>query len=278
MSQNPAIKAGNTAVITGGASGIGLASAKRLAGLGLNVVLADLPGETLDAAQAAVGGTTLAVGTDVSKFENLEALREAALAAFGPPHVLMNNAGMGRNPGGVAKDLAGWRRLIDVNFWGVVNGVQAFLPGMTEAGGARLVINTGSKQGITTPPGNAAYNVSKAALKVYTEALAQELRNTPGAEGITAHLLIPGSTFTGMTARAGGEKPPGAWGADQVAGFMLESLERGDFYVLCPDNDVPRATDEKRMVWAIGDIIENRPALSRWHPDYAAAFAEWMKT
>ena len=63
----------------------------------------------------------------------------------------------------------------------------------------------------------------------------------------------------------------------QVVDFMLESLTRGDFYILCPDNDVPRPLDERRMQWAIGDIVENRPALSRWHPDYAQAFAKFVK-
>ena len=57
---------------------------------------------------------------------------------------------------------------------------------------------------------------------------------------------------------------------------MLERMARGDFYILCPDNDVDRATDEKRMTWAMGDIVENRPALSRWHPDYKDAFARFM--
>jgi hypothetical protein len=58
---------------------------------------------------------------------------------------------------------------------------------------------------------------------------------------------------------------------------MLESLDRGDFYILCPDNETERRTDERRMAWAIGDIIENRPALSRWHPDHAGAFADFLK-
>jgi hypothetical protein len=141
--------------------------------------------------------------------------------------------------------------------------------------GPGLVINTGSKQGITLPPGNSAYNVSKAGLKAYTELLAHELRGA-AAGRITAHLLIPGSTWTGMTRRSG-EKPPGAWTAEQVADFMIDGIERGDFYLLCPDNDVQRALDEKRVAWMAGDIIENRPALSRWHPDYAERFAAFIK-
>ena len=98
---------------------------------------------------------------------------------------------------------------------------------------------------------------------------------------VSAHLLIPGFTFTGMTAHPSGkngdEKPPAAWTADEVVDFMLASLAARDFYILCPDNDVDRATDEKRMAWAMGDLIENRPALSRWHPDYKDAFDAFMK-
>jgi short-subunit dehydrogenase len=145
---------------------------------------------------------------------------------------------------------------------------------MLEAGKPAFVINTGSKQGITTPPGNPPYNVSKAALKAYAEALQHELRNTPGAH-ISAHLLIPGFTFTGINA-ALGSKPPAAWTPEQVVDFMLASLARGDFYILCPDNDVTRDMDERRMQWAVDDIIKNRPALSRWHPDYKAEFEAFM--
>ena len=104
-------------------------------------------------------------------------------------------------------------------------------------------------------------------------ATAYELRQAPNS-AVTAHLLIPGFTYTGLTDAS--EKPAAAWTAEQVVDFMLSALASGDFYILCPDNDVDRATDEKRMAWAIGDIIENRPALSRWHPDFKEAFARHM--
>jgi NAD(P)-dependent dehydrogenase (short-subunit alcohol dehydrogenase family) len=156
----------------------------------------------------------------------------------------------------------------------VIHGTRAFAPLALAGGGPAVIVNTGSKQGITTPPGNPAYNVSKAAVKAFTEALAHDLRNRAGCL-VTAHLLIPGWVHSGMTAAAGAPKPAGAWTPQQTVVFMFESLARGDFYILCPDNDTPRQLDERRIAWAAGDIIENRPALSRWHPDWAEAFRDW---
>jgi len=276
----PALADGRVAVVTGAASGIGRAAAERYAKLGLKVVMVDLAGPALEKAAQAVSavarhrpGDVRAVAADVGRPEDVDRLFRLTYEAFDEVSILMNNAGIGANPGGTFHNLDGWRELLQVNLWGVIHGVQRFLPAMLAQQRPGLVINTGSKQGITTPPGNPAYNVSKAGVKAFTEALAHELRNTPGC-AISAHLLIPGFTFTGITGRA--EKPAGAWTPDQVIDFMLASLARGDFYILCPDNDVTRQMDERRMQWAIDDVIRNRPALSRWHPDYAEAFARFM--
>ena len=277
---HPALQPNNTAVITGAASGIGLAASRRTARLGMNVVLADLPSAALDRAReevaelAADGAQILAVGTDVSQAAQLVALRETVFERFGAVSLLMNNAAVGYNPGKPWENPDSWRSLMEINLWGVINGVQAFTAAMLASGLPGLIVNTGSKQGITLPPGNSAYNVSKAGVKAFTELLAHELRET--GRSVSAHLLIPGFTYTGMTGAA--KKPDAAWTADQVVGFMLDSIERGDFYILCPDNAVPRATDERRMRWSVGDIVENRPALSRWHPDHKDAFDAFMKS
>ncbi len=279
-----ALVPGAVAVITGGAGGIGLAAAVKFAGLGLKVVIADLGEEKLAKAAETVAAASpegkdavLAQSTDVSSVDDLLRLQLAVRQRFGGTDVLMNNAGI--QPGSRMfddKDDESWERILSVNLKGVIQGSQIFAPGMIARGRPGLIINTGSKQGITTPPGDPAYNVSKAAVKAFTEALQHELRNTPGC-GISAHLLIPGFVFTGLTAHGRTEKPAAAWTPEQTVDFMLTSLERGDFYILCPDNDVPRALDERRIAWAAGDIIENRPALSRWHPDYGQAFSDYLK-
>jgi NAD(P)-dependent dehydrogenase (short-subunit alcohol dehydrogenase family) len=273
-------KKANVAVITGGASGIGLAAAKYFASLGMSVAIADLGGDRLAEARAeleAIAGKDqiMAVETDVAHKEQLEALERAVLQRFGRVHVLMNNAGIGPETS-IFSAQAGWDNILGVNLLGVINGTRVFGPRMLAHGKPGLIINTGSKQGITTPPGNPAYNVSKAGVKVFTEALQHELRNTEGAR-ISAHLLIPGFVFTGLTKGERKEKPAGAWTPEQTVDFMVKSIERGDFYILCPDNDVARPTDERRMLWAIGDIVENRPPLSRWHADYADQFRAFLE-
>jgi NAD(P)-dependent dehydrogenase (short-subunit alcohol dehydrogenase family) len=268
----PAFDPGGVAVVTGGAGGIGLAIAARLAERGLKVVITDLPGEKLDAAaqKLAASGDVVAIPADVAVAADVARLRDRVVSEHGTVAVLVNNAAIGGNPGQPWENPEGWEQLLRINLMGVLNVAQAFVPAMLAGGKPGAVINTGSKQGITSPPGNPAYNLSKAGVRNYTESLAHALREEAG-ERISAHLLIPGFTQSGMTGEA-----EGAWTADQVALFMLESIARGDFYILCPDNDVDRATDEKRMRWAMDDIIENRPALSRWHPDYKDAFARYM--
>ena len=274
MATHEAFKTGNVAVITGAADGIGLAAATRLATMGMRVCIADIDGDKLAIAAKDLGDV-LAVTTDVSKIEDLQRLKDKVSNSYGRVDVLMNNAGTGQGTGSWS-NYAGWQTTLNVNLWGIINGIHVFVPDMIESGRPGLVINTGSKQGITSPPGDPAYNVSKAGVKAATEALAHELRNTEGCS-IQAHLLVPGFTYTGMMKRFLPEKPESAWTPQQVVDFMLTSIDNGDFYILCPDNDVDRETDNKRMQWAMGDLIDNRPALSRWHPDYEEAFAQFMK-
>lgn len=275
---HPAIEAGRVAVITGGASGIGLAVARRLGEAGMRLVIVDRDDEARERARDALapsGAELLLSACDVSDYAAVEALRDEVLERFDDVAVLMNNAGVGGG-GGPFERLDGWRRVLGVNLWGVVHGMQAFVPAMLERGRSGAVVNTGSKQGITNPPGDAAYNASKAAVKSMTESLAHALRQQDGC-AVTAHLLVPGFTYTGMIARFVPEQPPAAWTPDQVAELLLARMAAGDFYVICPDNDVDFATDVRRMQWNLDDIVYGRPALSRWHPAFTETFEAFMR-
>jgi NAD(P)-dependent dehydrogenase (short-subunit alcohol dehydrogenase family) len=279
---HPVLSANHVAVITGGASGIGLAAAMRFAKLGMKVCVADIGTDRLEAAATVLSSTApggaadiMTAVVDVSRSEEVTSLERAVRERFGGTDLLMNNAGI--QPGSAMFGPAdNWQRILGVNLWGVIHGSQIFAPSMIARGRPGLIINTGSTQGITTPPGDPAYNVSKAGVKAFTEALQHELRKTAGCQ-IRAHLFIPGFVFTPLTAHGRTEKPQGAWTPEQTVDFMIARVEAGDFYILCPDNDVPRSLDERRILWAAGDIVENRPPLSRWHPDYADAFAAFAK-
>jgi NAD(P)-dependent dehydrogenase (short-subunit alcohol dehydrogenase family) len=282
MPNHPAIAEGRAAVITGAASGIGLAAARRFASLGMKVVMADLESVKLEDAAGEVvalakGGASdvCVVPVDVGRLEDVKRLKAEAFEAFGEVGVLLNNAGIGGGLGKPWETYDRWRRILEVNLWGVVNGVHAFTPALIAQAAPSAIINTGSKQGITNPPGSTAYNVSKSGVKTLTEHLAYELASE--APQVSVHLLVPGFTFTGIGgARTPAEKPPGAWTADQVVDFMLESLGRGDFYILCPDNAVTRQMDERRVQWSADDLIRNRPALSRWRPEFKDEFDAFM--
>src|SRR3954454_3204960 len=201
-----AMSPNNVAVITGGASGIGLAAATRFAGFGMKVCIADLGADRLAGAAAklasvAPGGAAdiMTEIVDVSRFDEVAGLEAAVQKRFGGTDILMNNAGIGPDSTSFGP-LENWQRILAVNLWGVIHGTQSFAPRMIERGRPGLIINTGSKQGITTPPGNPAYNVSKAGVKAQTEALQHELRNIPGCR-ISPPLMFPGHVFTPLTAR-----------------------------------------------------------------------------
>lgn len=138
-------------------------------------------------------------------------------------------------------DAAAFQRVLGVNLFGVINGIATCLPTVKATSPAAIVI-TGSKQGITNPPGNfPAYNASKAAVKALAEHLDYDLRND---KNVAVHLLVPGWTFTGLSGNrpgSGKEKPEGAWSADQVVDFLEGKMAEGQFWVLCPDDHVTEA-------------------------------------
>lgn len=270
--------ADGVAVITGGASGIGRAAARRAAAAGMKIALVDINAAKLATIGAelagVVGGANLVVErVDVSDTAAMHGFARQVEQQLGSPTLLMNNAAafVSGGPGGILDANENWQRVFAVNVLGPVNGVQAFLPGMLAAGRQGVIINTGSKQGLTNPPGNPAYNTSKAAVNAYSQNLARDLREREGC-AISAHLLIPGWTTTGDA-----EHRPGAWRPEQVVDYMAAAIAQDRFFILCPDEETPNEIDHKRILWNAMDIIENRPALSRWHPDYQQAFADFME-
>jgi NAD(P)-dependent dehydrogenase (short-subunit alcohol dehydrogenase family) len=190
---------GKVAVVTGGASGIGRAMAERFAREGMKVVLADVEEKPLGEAReglARAGAEAVAVRTDVSKWEQVDALARRALEAFGAVHVVCNNAGIGA--GGMSWELSleEWRWVLDVNLWGVIHGMRAFVPRFI-AQGQGHVVNTASIAGLLTAPGMGPYCASKHAVVAISECLHHDLTVT-GNGGVKVSVVCPGWVKTNI--------------------------------------------------------------------------------
>jgi len=284
---------GRVAVITGSATGIGLAAALRCAGYGMKVIMADVSPALLESVkkvESVAKDTVVGVKCDVSNFDDVQKLADEVFTKYGEVAFLMNNAGIGLG-GEVGEKIDEWRKVLGVNLFGILYGCHIFSPRMRTQEAPSMIVNTGSKQGITCPPGNTAYNCSKAGVKVITEGLQHTLRNSKDCK-CSAHLLVPGWTNTSIVAnvmrtRLGDkfeeekvpfseEKPAaGAWSARQVIDYMEDMLKQDKFYIICPDNDVTVELDKRRIQWTADDMMKDRPPLSRWHPDYKDAFQQF---
>ena len=227
--------AGRTAVITGGASGLGLAMAHRFGAEGANVVIADVEADALAQAEAALGAAgvaVLAVPTDVRHHEQVEALADAALARFGDVHVLCNNAGVVTSGPIQDTTLEQWRWVVDVNLWGVVHGCRAFLPLLLRHGQPAHVVNTASMAGLDSGPYMASYFATKFAVVALTESLWHEQRLAASAVGVS--VLCPGFVRTRI-AQAERNRPDGVSGwlagpseaARGFAGLLTAGVESG---------------------------------------------------
>lgn len=279
---HPVLKSAGVALVTGGANGIGYAIAERLAGLGLKVVLFD---RELTDLERSIERIRKNEPKAQCSFVHGDVTSEAALCRLeehceqlGPVRILVNNAAVASVAGPWNKEEV-WHRVMQTNFWSVLRMQQVFVEKMIAFPGPSVIVNVGSKEGTTSLPGNSAYSVSKAALRVLTEQLAYELRER--CAHVSAHLLVPGCTFTRMTfpdLTPTTPKPKSHWRVDQVAETLVDRLSKGDFYIYCEDNEVTSDVDQFCIQWSADDIIRNRPALSRCHPEYRNEFARHLSS
>lgn len=191
---------GKVAVVTGGASGLGLAMAQRFADAGMNVVIGDIEAEPLAMAEAAItakGVKVLAQRIDVAKAEDVEALAASAYRRFGAVNVLCNNAGIGGSQGTMWElSVEDWRWVIDVDLWSVVHGVRSFVPRMIESGQEAHVVNTASVAGLVSGAVGGPYTVAKFGVVALSEQLYYELGRAGHRIGVS--VLCPGFVNTNI--------------------------------------------------------------------------------
>jgi NAD(P)-dependent dehydrogenase (short-subunit alcohol dehydrogenase family) len=189
---------GKVAVVTGGASGIGLAMAHRFAAEKMKLVLLDIEEPALAAAERALrerGASVLAIRTDVSRSADLEAAAARATAAFGIAHVICNNAGVGGWPGRTWEiSEADWDWVLSINLRGVISGIRVFLPPLLASGEEGHIVNTASMAGVTSIPYMSAYTVAKHGVVALSEVLAKELELASARVGVS--VLCPGFVKT----------------------------------------------------------------------------------
>lgn len=288
---------GATALISGSAGGVGFAFARLCRNHGMNLALLDRDADNLSAAVKLLKSEskqpdlkTESYSIDVADLAAWKSISTKVGETFGPSiDLLMLNAGHAPKQTGTSRwlDVDYWHKTLDTNLFGVVNGIATFLPFIQKSTGPSAVVITGSKQGITNPPSNPAYNSSKSAVKSIAEHLAHDLRSESHEHhhpAASVHLFIPGWTYTGLSGNPGPtptqeaieKKPKGAWLPAQCAQYGVDKIKEGKFYIVCPDNDVDEALDRARMTWAMGDVVEGRSALSRWDELFKNDAAAWI--
>lgn len=191
---------GKIAVVTGGASGLGLAMAQRFAEAGMNIVIGDIEAEPLAMAEAAIaskGVKVLPVRTDVAKAEDVEALAKSAYERFGAVHILCNNAGIGGSPGAMWElSVEDWKWVIDVDLWSVIHGVRSFVPRIIASGEDAHVVNTASVAGLVSGAVGGPYTVAKFGVVALSEQLYYELGRAGHKVGVS--VLCPGFVNTNI--------------------------------------------------------------------------------
>jgi len=259
----PAIAAGNVAVITGGASGIGLSTAERLLERGMKLVLADIDEPALRAATARLseaGGEVEGAVCDTASGSAVAELAETTLRRFGGAHVVFNNAGIA----GVGDAWNGsfelWERVVDINLYGVVHGIRSFLPIMQEQGVGHI-ISTASMAGLVALPGAAPYNATKHAVVAISEGLYLELLSLGSPIGVS--VLCPGFVKTNLL----NNEPQLSTVESPIAAVVGEVLAGG------VENGIP----SDAVAVAVVDAIDARQFWILTHPELREAPVERMR-
>jgi NAD(P)-dependent dehydrogenase (short-subunit alcohol dehydrogenase family) len=217
---------GRVAVVTGAASGIGLALAQRFAAEGMKVVMADVEAAALGRAAAAVRATApgvLATRVDVSRAEDVERLARETYAAFGAAHVVCNNAGVAVIGAVHEHSLADWQWVLGVNLWGVIHGVRAFVPRMLAGGDEGHIVNTASMAGLTTAPFMSVYDVTKHGVVALSESMYKEFEMTGAPLGVS--VVCPGLIDTNITRSS--RNRPAELAEEGKAGPMAQAFGQG---------------------------------------------------
>jgi NAD(P)-dependent dehydrogenase (short-subunit alcohol dehydrogenase family) len=278
---------GKVAVITGGASGIGLAFAQQCAHEGMKLVLADVEEQALQQSTAnfkAAGTEVLALRVDVSKAEEVEQLAEQTFATYGAVHLLFNNAGVGAGTTIWESTLDDWKWVLGVNLWGVVHGVHYFVPRMLASGEEGHIINTASSAGLLAHSGLGPYRASKSAVVSLSETLALELAQRAAKikasvlcpEWVQTRILESGRNRPAELQESATDEPIDARSQasfvalfqavqqgiapSEVASITFDAIRNGTFYILT--HPTTRAGIQIRAQ----DIIEGRVPHDMLHP------------
>jgi NAD(P)-dependent dehydrogenase (short-subunit alcohol dehydrogenase family) len=241
---------GRTAVVTGAARGIGLAVSEAFVAAGMRVLMTDLDQVQLaaHAERLADGGAEVrALVVDVTDPEAVERAADAAIEHFGKLHVAVNNAGIVALGNSWELPLSEWHRVIDVDLWGVIHGIRAFVPRILASGEPGHVVNTASMAAVTAIPGIGPYTASKHAVLGVSDGLRAELEAIDAPVGVSA--VMPGMIKTALN-------PYGTVGPEQVAANVVDAIRLGRAYVFTDDHEIPQVESRLRAIMAArSDVV-----------------------
>jgi NAD(P)-dependent dehydrogenase (short-subunit alcohol dehydrogenase family) len=241
---------GRTAVVTGAASGIGLAVVEAFTAEGMQVVMADIDEESLRAHATRLtdqGGAVLAVAVDVRDPDAVERVGAAAVERFGKLHVAVNNAGVVNGGYSWELTLEEWHRVIDINLWGVIHGIRAFVPRILATGEEGHVVNTGSMASVMALGRLGPYTVAKHGVLGLSDVLRAELMSLQAPVGVS--VVMPGMIKTGMN-------PVGIVSSATVAANVIDAIRHGRHYVFTDDHSTEQVDARLRAILAArGDVI-----------------------